>query len=230
MRKSHSPVYLLFCLLLLLSLAPFLLSCPDDDDDDDQLSSEIWPLAVGNTWTHTLTYQGNEMGTALWTVSKTETVNGVEVYQVDFVFQSSVALQGVCPDALSSIKNSGRERNPLTRRFAVDEYALWKNHADGLYEYGLSSGSNLEIYETPKLVIKYPVSAGETFEDGWSDSWSVISTSTTVDVPAGSFDCHHYQNTYNAAMNKYVKPDTGYIKSSDTENNLESVLTSYSLP
>lgn len=75
---------------------------------------------------------------------------------------------------------------------ATAGYDYLRNHSDGLYIYGTSFG----MYATPQLFRKYPCSVGDTWSDALGGTYEVQSISTSITVPAGTFDCIHYYYSY----------------------------------
>jgi hypothetical protein len=114
--------------------------------------------------------------------------------------------------------------------FRVDGNVLRTNRTDGYWAQGSLFG--------PNLMAKYPAAIGDTFgtdyflqtfPDGSTGEMityylSVVSTSTSVTVPAGTFICHEYKSNYsmpngvmldNQEERYYYAPGKGMIKSEE---------------
>ncbi len=96
------------------------------------------------------------------------------------------------------------------------------NLSDGFYQY-------LTYKDSLSLILKYPVSIGETFLSG-IDTFQIKSTNEQISVPAGNFSCCHYENTGNS-INKtiyYCTPGVGIIKieayAKNSQNNFSLIL------
>jgi hypothetical protein len=99
------------------------------------------------------------------------------------------------------------------RTGVLTAFNCYLNHSDGLYKYGDNSG----VYASPRLYLKYPCAAG----DSWSfdgGTFTVLNTSRTVTVPAGTFDCIlYYYRKVNTSGSvsvhyEYWCPDIGQVK------------------
>lgn len=231
-------------LLLLFSMVMFLfgmvqfIACGDDDDDnddnDDNGAAVIWPLANGNTWVMTL-YDSTDtaVATVTYSITGTETVNGTMTYRVDFGFDPFSEKETALPITMHTLFRSPHPQKVSTMGPAsvpAEEYAYWLNHSDGLYEYGWYYNGDLEIYDAPLLVFKYPVSSGESFMDGWDQTWNVGAIDTQVSVPAGNFTCVDYGYTSVVQdFHRFMSPNAGIIKDLDNEAGMKAELTSYTL-
>jgi len=112
-------------------------------------------------------------------------------------------------------------------------YDYLSNHSDGLYIYGTSYG----MYATPQLFRKYPCSVGDTWSDALGGTYEVQSISTSITVPAGTFDCIHYYYSYHNSTGHtehqlYYCVGVGMVRQDiylDSSHILFFELTSYSV-
>jgi len=108
----------------------------------------------------------------------------------------------------------------------INEVNVLSNHSDGLYDYGMEPNTH-----SGELFLKYPTSVG----DSWTYAgvtMTVISTSQSVSVPAGTFDCVVYEyNSASSGKNRYYfSPHIGYIQFYQGSSNTYNLkLKSYSL-
>ncbi|MFC1852413.1 hypothetical protein ACFL27_19620 [candidate division CSSED10-310 bacterium] len=175
-------------------------------DDDDDEASLIQPLEEGNTWTY---IDEDEQWTM--TVNGTQDVDGTETKRVDVNWLD-------------------------TETYYSDFWTyFFKNHEDGMYYYGTEYQGDIDT-TSPRLWVKYPVSDGESFVDGWGNTYRVMSLSEQVTVPAGTFTCIKFEcrnDDGNLYTYEYWAPNVGYIKSLDINSNGttfdDDLLTSYSL-
>ena len=92
-------------------------------------------------------------------------------------------------------------------------FNCYLNHSDGLYKYGDNSG----VYVSPRLYIKYPCAAGDTWSFG-GGTFTVLNISRAVTVPAGTFDCilYYYRKVNGdgtvSVHYEYWCPDVGQVK------------------
>jgi len=121
------------------------------------------PLTLKSTWKYNYDAGKIDKGIFTMTAVENQTVNETEVTKIDY-----------------------------TGRIHGDNYwILLKNTDDGIYFYGDTPRGKLK---TPDLWLKYPCKVGdkwETSKQGKVVKWEVVSTSETIKVPAGEFNCIH---------------------------------------
>ena len=92
---------------------------------------------------------------------------------------------------------------------------LVANKPDGLYLFGQASLTNINLYTSPYLWLKYPCDIGEKFYDPQNGIEYTVTDKLNIEVPAGSFDCIEYSSKNkinNTEMKLYFSPGIGYIK------------------
>jgi hypothetical protein len=112
--------------------------------------------------------------------------------------------------SVSAIQNIAGEDTYRTGTATL--YNYYRNHDDGLYDYG----NNLEIYASQRLYLKYPCSVGDTWSyDG--GTLEVMSTSAPVDSDAGTFNCieyYFYKNNSDGTFSEHMEywfPGVGQV-------------------
>ncbi|MFC1853278.1 hypothetical protein ACFL27_24025 [candidate division CSSED10-310 bacterium] len=135
----------------------------DDDNDDDNGSGIVMPLTLNNIWNYSYQAGAAVSGTYSIQVVGDQSVNGVSVKKLDYAGDL----------------------------YGQDYWIYLQNQSDGLYFYGDTIWGELA---NPDLWAKYPCSVGDTWQtsgQGGVVNWTVISTSDTVTVAAGTFSCLH---------------------------------------
>jgi len=136
-----------------------------DGDGSWSLCETIWPLAIGNYWT----IQAVNM-------SPDETIG----------YEFSIRI-------LHTREINGNLTYAMDIEGDIERYFM--NKSDGLYFFGeknLVTGEEI-IFPNGVLYWKYPCEAGDSYSyPGHYESISVLSTSETSQVPAGSFNCIQY--------------------------------------
>jgi len=121
------------------------------------------------------------------------------------------------------------------RMFAAqDMYFMWANQSNGLWEFGEGYNSDQDVYDYPLLVLQYPAATDNAFVDGWGASFTVMGTSVSVEVEAGTFNCVHYQShdiDMAITSDLYLAPNIGPVQfvTSNATMSVDITLTSYSL-
>jgi hypothetical protein len=133
-------------------------------------SSEILPLAVGNSWIYAITAfdsLGNVLGNGIDTsiVSRDTTIDNETWY---------------------ILYNRGAPVN------------LGINRSDGYWSRAVTlspNTTNIATLGDPYLSAKFPTATGQVFVNETGYSTVVLDTDTTVTVPAGTFRCYEYKKT-----------------------------------
>jgi len=225
------PLLLLF---LCLTIGNLHQGCAiEEDDDDDDSQGVIWPLALGNTWNYLVQQSGVTVGTRTSSVVASGVINNQPVFKIE---NSQTSKSKKYHPFIDLLRSTPLFTSPHLKTAYQQENSklFWKNHSNGLYEYGEGEGDQYEVHDQPMLVFKYPVTDGENFADGWENPVSVNSIATTVSVPAGSFECllyHIIDNVSGITYDYYLKPDLGMVKSVVAFNGFsgEIMLENYTL-
>lgn len=142
---------------------------------------QIIPLAIGNTWNY-------ETSEVLYACEEGE----LECQP----YPLNNELEHYITDSLQ-VDYEG-ENFPIfvseDEIYAFQKFAI-RNTADGLIEYGDIGGDQTIDYD-PKLIVKYPISVGETWfdQDGfYQKQYRCISQNEEMTTPAGTFNCYVYE-------------------------------------
>ena len=126
-------------------------------------------------------------------------------------------------DSSDSIVYNETQVQEITESIFRDERNMYvfDDLGNGYYEGGYNGADGLYVVEiepdtvTSELWHKYPGQVGEYWDyDGRTE---IISTSTQIDVPAGTFNCYEYKTTSEWGITTtYLSPGIGFIKSEST--------------
>ncbi|MBI5323749.1 MAG: hypothetical protein HZB41_00430 [Ignavibacteriae bacterium] len=159
--------------------------CGDSGTDSNDSKNEIWPLAVGNTWTYFVySYHRYNKDTVKQYDTITHYVSGKKtIAGEDWYFVTSV----------------GRRPN-----------MIFTNRKDGLWGYEFKDSTNINV-DSAKLGFKYPTYLNETHPND-SDGIKTISLNSAVITPAGKFNCIKYIYIKRPSEEIYLCPGVGLIK------------------
>ncbi len=171
--------YLSYLILIII----FISGCKikKTTESDDQISSEILPLAVDNTWNY-------ELNTVAYSCNEGE-LECIPYFISDAIEHEITEKMDIEFDGDSI------EVFVLVNYFDAIPPTAYRTTNEGLVEYGEVEAER-DIDFDVKLKVKYPIEAGETWIDKegfYGTEYKCISTTESMNTPAGTFNCYVFE-------------------------------------
>ncbi len=194
--------------LMILLVFIILLSCQDKKttEPNDQNNQKILPLAVGNSWNY-------ELNTVAYACDDGNLVC------VPF-FISDAIVHEITDKMDIEYENETFEIFAFVNEFDALPPMAYRNTDDGLIEYGeIEYDKDATIDFDVKLLIKFPITVGETWLDQEGISgieYKCISKDESLTTPAGVFNCYVFEvidddKNDDEYVRYYYVPDVGLI-------------------
>lgn len=205
-------------LLSYIVLAFAAAGCGSEDPGGGGTPQEgpLLPWEEGNTWTYDVTDELGVETTKVTTIHPEEPVGGTGPNAEQLAFRivttkgvdgadETISWQGVLGDAV--VRYREQAFGATSGELSLEEHwAPHKLHVDYSAEHTADGATWLEIYDETKI------EDGMTVTADTRDRWTVISTSESVEVPAGRFDAVVLEKTGGTTKRYWYVWGVGKVK------------------
>ena len=172
--------YLFFALLAFI-----IFGCGDNNTNPDNSSKEIYPLAVGNSWSYqVMSYHG---------------ANKNDVIILDTVTVTIIDKININGEEWFYGSNNGKKLNQiLTIR------------KDGIWEINFQDSTKINS-DFATMTLKYPTFINDRVSS--KDGLQTVSLNSEITTPLGIFSCIKYVDVNEPSHAMFYSPGIGFIKS-----------------